>query len=46
MKILVFLSHFTLQDGPCPSYMTPGLLLCICNTFSEEKRGEMKEEVT
>jgi len=26
MKILVFLSHFTLQDGPCPPHMTPGWL--------------------
>jgi ubiquitin carboxyl-terminal hydrolase 9/24 len=23
MRILVFLAHFTLQDGPCPAFMTP-----------------------
>jgi len=27
MKILVFLAHFTLSDGPCPPHMTPGLFL-------------------
>jgi len=34
MKILVFLSHFTLQDGPCPPHMTPGLyVVCHATVF-------------
>jgi hypothetical protein len=24
MKIIVFLAHYTLQDGPCPPLSTPG----------------------
>ena len=24
MKVIVFLAHFSLQDGPCPASITPG----------------------